>query len=362
MHGNDPEAPDSELPELPGIAAGEWNERLKPVFDALGEPRYRIRILRDWVFHRLAPDFSVMTDLPRASRAELPRRLTLHPLSELGREVSVDGTEKTLWRRARGEAIESVFIPDGRRRTFCISTQAGCPVKCTFCATGFGGFDGQLSPGEIVDQVILGTIRQGRPPTNIVYMGMGEPLLNAPAVFRSIDILTHPDQFGMGARRITVSTVGVPRRIVELGERHPQVKLAISLHAPRDDLRDEIIPLNVKHPLAELLAAVRRYQARTNKKVTFEYILLPGLNDGTAEARALGALLRGLPSRINLIGFNPFPGATFTRPSVRQLGRFRDLVAREFPGDVTIRRSRGEDISGACGQLSLAAARSAPRR
>ncbi len=355
MHTTDP-----ELPELPGIPRDEWEDRLNPIFDELGEPAYRLHVLRDWVFRRCAPDFPSMTDLPHNSRETLPQRVVLHPLSDLRRERSTDGTEKFLWSRSRGEPIESVFIPDGKRRTFCISTQAGCPVKCTFCATGFGGFDGQLRASEIVDQVILSTIRTGAPPTNIVYMGMGEPLLNAPAVFRSIDILTHPEQFGLSARRITVSTVGVPKRIVELGERHPQVKLALSLHAPRDELRNEIIPLNLKHPLADLLDAIRQYQARTKKKVTFEYILLPGTNDSPAEARELTRLIRGFPSRVNLIGFNPFPGSVYGKPSVQQLSRFRDAVARDFSGDVTIRRSRGEDINGACGQLSLAAARSGP--
>jgi len=188
-------------------------------------------------------------------------------------------------------------------------------------------------------------------------MGMGEPLLNFPSTLKSLEILGEPQGLGLGARRITVSTVGVPERIIELGRRFPQVKLALSLHAARDDLRSELIPLNRKHPLAAVLDAVREHRRITEKMPTFEYVLLPGVNDSRRDAGALGAALRGIPSRINLIEFNPFAGVDYKRPAVRRIEEFRRLTAKGFPGPITIRRSRGADIHGACGQLTLAAGR-----
>jgi len=300
-----------------------------------------------------------MLDLPRALRAGLDQRFVLRSLEHDLERVSSDGTTKFLWKRRRGreragERLESVLIPDGERVTYCISTQSGCPVKCTFCATGYGGFAGNLSAAEIVDQVVQMRARTGRVPTNVVYMGMGEPLLNWDAVARSLAIVTRESQLGFGARRITVSTVGVPDRIRELGREFPQVKLALSLHGARDELRDELIPLNQKHPLGEVLAAVRDHCRTTGKKVTFEYVVLPGVNDSPADAADVARLASPIPSRINLIGFNPFSAAPYAKPSVRSLLRFRGALEAGYPGTVTIRRSRGEDIQGACGQLSLA--------
>ena len=294
-----------------------------------------------------------MSDLPTNFRNRLADDAILHPLSVDLDMKSSDGTRKFLWRRIKGEPIESVVIPDHDRTTYCISSQAGCPVACTFCATGFGGFSGQLSAAEIVDQVLSMRDLTGASPTNVVFMGMGEPLLNMGNVLRALEILCHPEQVGLGARRITVSTVGVPDRILELAAAQPQVKLAVSLHATRDTLRDEIIPLNRKYPLKDLLSSIREHHAITGKKVTFEYVVLPGVNDNSLDAEGLGRLLAGIPSRINLLGFNPFPGAHYKKPSVRELTDFRESVANHFPGAVTIRRSRGEDIQGACGQLSL---------
>ncbi|MGH7378589.1 MAG: radical SAM protein, partial [Candidatus Methylomirabilales bacterium] len=218
-------------------------------------------------------------------------------------------------------------------------------------------FEGQLRPAEIVDQVAEMRRVSGLPPTNIVYMGMGEPLLNFPSAAASIEVLHGHAGLGLGSRRITVSTVGVPERIVELGRRFPQVKLALSLHAARDDLRSELIPLNRRFPLRPVLEAVREHRRITGKLPTFEYVLLPGVTDAPADARALGEVLRGLPSRINLIEYNPFPEAGYQKPAVARMVEFRRRVQEGFPGPVTIRRSRGEDIHGGCGQLSLAAGR-----
>lgn len=359
----DPPTPGGEPPakELLGLSSSEFSQACEALLDRLGEPPYRAAQIRDWVYRRTPAGFGDMTDLPRGLRRELEARWVLHPLEEAGAEKSADGTRKLLWRRSGGGWIESVSIPDRSRRTFCVSTQEGCPARCSFCATGRGGYRGQLRASEIVDQV-LQMRRIVSEPTNIVYMGMGEPLLNYDAVRRSLEVLTSPEAVGFGARRVTVSTVGVPERIRDLARDFPQVKLAVSLHAPSDELRSRLVPLNDKHPLSEVLDAVRFHVRTTGKQATFEYVVLTGVNDGEREARALARLLRGIPSRINLIGFNPFPGAPYEKPAVRRVLQFRDRLAREFPGTVTVRRSRGGDIRGACGQLSAHARRESEPR
>lgn len=361
--------------EIPGLPRDEWDRELEKILADLGEPAYRSRQIERWTFQRNPESFEAMSDLPRELRRKLGESAVLHPLRLVEERLSRDGTRKYLWERSSGNgAIESVLIPEtqvpvfpsrserGRIRkrsriTYCISTQAGCPVKCTFCATGYGGFAGQLGAAEIVDQVLQVRRISRMPPTNIVYMGMGEPLLNLQNTFRSILVLGDPRRLGLGARRITVSTVGVPKGIVELGERFPQVKLAVSLHAARDDLRSELIPLNRKHPLSEVLAALREHHRITGKPATIEYVVLPGVNGSERDARDLARLLEGLPSRINLIEFNPFPGVSYRKPEVRVLMAFREMIARSFPGSIMIRRSRGADIHGACGQLTLASGR-----
>jgi 23S rRNA (adenine2503-C2)-methyltransferase len=271
---------------LLGLSKEDWTHQIGPWLAELGEPKYRARQLREWVFARTPETFAQMSDLPAPLRTALESRAVLHPLALVEERVSVDGTRKYLWAREGSGPIESVVIPEEReerrsgkraeRVTYCISTQAGCPVRCTFCATGYGGFEGQLSAAEVVDQVVGMRRVSRRPPTNIVYMGMGEPLLNFPAVLQSLEVLGDPDGIGLGDRRITVSTVGVPDRIVELGRRFPQVKLALSLHAARDALRTELIPLNRKYPLAEVVGAVREHHRVTGKMPTFEYVVLPG--------------------------------------------------------------------------------------
>jgi 23S rRNA (adenine2503-C2)-methyltransferase len=342
-----------ERTDLLELTDEEFASVITEFLTSAGEPGYRSRQLRDWVYRRTPTGFSGMSDVPKHLRERLGARFTLHPLEKKLERLSRDSTRKFLWSRPEGGVLESVLIPERERTTYCISTQAGCPVKCTFCATGYGGFEGNLRASEIVDQVLR--IRQSTdcPPTNIVYMGMGEPLLNFPAVIRSLKILTHADQVGFGARRITVSTVGIPERIRELGTLFPQVKLALSLHAARDELRDQIIPLNRKYGLKALLAATREHAQTTGRKVTFEYVVLPGVNDSEGDAREVAALVQGIPSGINLIGFNPFPGAPYSKPPVKRLLDFRQWLGRTYRGPVTIRRSRGEDIEGACGQLSL---------
>jgi 23S rRNA (adenine2503-C2)-methyltransferase len=339
-------------PELPGLEPAAAREELGRFLASRGQPAYRARQVLDWVWRRSAPSFAEMSDLPRELRGELAEVFTLHPLECSTALESVDGTRKFLWQRTEAGAIESVMIPDGERVTYCVSTQAGCPVACTFCATGHGGFDGQLRVAEIVDQVLEMRRLCGKPPTNIVFMGMGEPLLNFPQLVGALRALLDPERLGMGARRITVSTVGVPDRIRTLGSEFPQVKLALSLHAPDERLRNEIIPLNRRFPLREVLDAVRDHCDSTGRQATFEYVVLPDVNDSREQARAVCRRLAEIPSRINLIGFNPFRGAPYERPTVRRLERFRHWLEEGFRGPVTIRRSRGDDIDGACGQLS----------
>ena len=358
-----------ERPSLLGLSSAELDEALTHALRELGQPSYRARQIRNWLYARTPATFSDMRDLPAVLRTALEERFVLHPLRSRRALESEDGTRKFLWdldsklartgvapaetNVQRMGSIESVLIPDGDRVTYCISTQAGCPVKCTFCATGYGGYEGNLDAGEIVDQVLRMRLVTGEPPTNLVYMGMGEPLLNFEAVSRSIEVLTGAEQVGFGARRITVSTVGVPERIRELAHRHRQVKLALSLHAADDRLRSEIIPLNRKWPLAEVLSAVREHTRVTGKQVTFEYVLLPGVNDSPEDATRVAHRIEGIPSSVNLIGFNPFRAAPYEKPSLRSLMQFRAALESRYPGAVTVRRSRGEDIQGACGQLSL---------
>jgi len=317
------------------------------------EPAYRLKQIGKWLYDRTPDTFSEMKDLPKALRDRLESRFVLHPLKLEREQCSTDGTRKFLWSRGSNGDVESVLIPDRDRVTYCISSQAGCPVKCPFCATGYGGFQGQLGAAEIVDQVVQMRSKSGQPPTNIVFMGMGEPLLNFDAVYRALEIFTDSRQLNVGSRRITVSTVGVPDRIRELQRRFPQIKLAISLHAARDELRDELVPLNRQYPLDRLIGVLRETTRRTGRTVTVEYVILPGVNDSDRDIREIVRLLDGIPARINLIGFNPFAGAPYEKPPVRRLVQFRERLAAHFPGPVTLRRARGADIDGACGQLSL---------
>ncbi len=336
------------------LKADEFSELAANAVKKAGEPGYRVEQLKGWLYERTPLSFQDMEGLPRSLRSRLEEEFILHPLEYDLDLLSEDGTRKFLWKQGRDESrIESVLIPDGDRITYCISTQAGCPVKCTFCATGYGGFAGNLSASEIIDQVVQIRNRTGQAPTNIVFMGMGEPLLNFDGLCRALSILTDPQQLGLGARRITVSTVGIPDRIRELSRSFPQVKLALSLHAADRKLRDELVPLNIKYPLEDVLEAVQEHCSRTGRRVTFEYVILPGINDSTEDARAIAGKIRKIHSTTNLIGFNPFEGAPYQKPVLKSMLAFRDELRRLLPGEVTLRRSRGEDIQGACGQLSM---------
>jgi 23S rRNA (adenine2503-C2)-methyltransferase len=343
-------------PEILSLDPDQLKQTLAKWFGERGEPRYRADQVFDWIYRRRAASWDAMTTLPKALRADLESAFRFPSITLEEERVSADGTRKVLWRLVDGEAVESVLIPTGSRDTFCVSSQAGCALACSFCATGLFGFKRNLTVGEIVDQTRLLLAMRGDPGygINLVFMGMGEPLLNWENLTTALDILIDPRTLDIGARRITVSTVGIPDKIAALGERFPQVRLAVSLHAAIDEVRDEIVPINRRYPLRQLLAACRVWARATGKRMTFEYIHLPGVNDRPQDVEALGRALEGVPAKINLMRYNPIPGAAYRRPAVEETRRFAEELRGATGATVTVRRSRGLDIEGACGQLRLA--------
>lgn len=330
---------------------GMARPRLESFFESLGERPFRARQALKWIHARGESGFEAMTDLGRALRARLAEVAEVRAPEVEGRRTSGDGTRKWLLRVDSGNCVEMVFIPEGRRGTLCVSSQVGCPLDCAFCSTGKQGFNRNLSAAEIAGQVWLAARELDRPVTNVVLMGMGEPLLNFDAVTEAIDLMLEDLAYGLARRRVTLSTAGVAPAIDRLARRAP-VSLAVSLHAPDDALRDRLVPLNRKYPIAELLAACRRYAAVNPKqKITFEYVMLEGVNDSPEHARALVALLRTAPAKVNLIPFNPFPGAPFRRPPAAVVDGFRERL--NAAGIIAItRRPRGDDVDAACGQLA----------
>ena len=350
------------LPGRPGAAPapgaaeranllGMARPRLESFFESLGERPFRARQVLKWIHARGESDFGPMTDLGRPLRARLAEVAEVRAPEVEARSTSGDGTRKWLLRVDSGNCVEMVFIPEERRGTLCVSSQVGCPLDCAFCSTGKQGFNRNLSAAEIAGQVWLAARELDRPVTNVVLMGMGEPLLNFDAVTEAIDLMLEDLAYGLARRRVTLSTAGVVPAIDRLARRAP-VSLAVSLHAPDDALRDRLVPINRKYPVAELLAACRRYAAASPKqKITFEYVMLEGVNDSPEHARALVALLRPVPAKVNLIPFNPFPGAPFRRSSETVVDGFRERL--NAAGIIAItRRPRGDDIDAACGQLA----------
>ncbi len=334
----------------------------------LGAEAYRGEQIFRWVHGRDVAGVEGMTDLGKALRERLAERAGIGRLTVDAAQQSRDGTRKLRLRTADGRAIESVLIPEGdaaapdddetaepprrEKLTQCISSQVGCALDCTFCATAKLGFGRQLSAGEIVDQVYRArALLDGRRPTNLVYMGMGEPLHNLDAVVRSIRILTDGAGLDLSPRRITVSTAGLVPAIAKLGEADTGVGLAVSLNATTDAVRDQLMPINRKWKIADLLAAVRRYPLEKRRRVTFEYVLLADVNDARDDARRLPELLRGIPSKVNLIPWKPHPLAPYRRPSPDTIARFQEEL-RAGGLAVYVRRPRGDDIDAACGQLA----------
>lgn len=326
------------------------------LFDAIGEQRYRTAQVMKWVYHRGVREFSAMTDLSKTLRDRLTAAATLELPEVLSERTSVDGTRKWVLKVANGNAVEAVLIPDRGRNTLCVSTQVGCMLDCSFCSTGKQGFNGNLSAAEIVGQVFLAAAAlraQGdeRGVTNVVMMGMGEPLLNFDAAVRASAILTDDFAFGISKRRVTISTAGVVPAIYELAK-CSDVSLAVSLHAPDDALRDQLVPINRKYPIAELMAACRHYLnvLGEHRSITIEYTLLRGVNDSQAQAHELARLLKDLRCKINLIPFNPFPASGYARPDDDVVRAFQTILLNAGYAAM-LRTTRGEDIAAACGQL-----------
>jgi 23S rRNA (adenine2503-C2)-methyltransferase len=331
------------------LEPAEAEHAVREFLATAGEPAYRALQVLPRLWQRPVGSFEDARELPAALRARLDAAFVLPRLELAAHQRSADGTQKFLFRLADGQAIETVAIPDGDRLTFCISSQAGCALACAFCATGAMGFQRNLAPSEIAGQVReLALLDAPLRPTNIVFMGMGEPLMNWKAVSPTLTILNDPRGFGIGARHITVSTVGVLPGIVALGERPEQFRLALSIHAPDEALRGSLMPVNIKYPLDDVLEAARAFDRRT----TFEYVMLGGVNDRPEHARALGRLARGCRAFVNLIPLHAGGAGGFTPTPPHAIHQFARLV-REAGVEVAVRRSRGTDIAAACGQLRV---------
>jgi 23S rRNA (adenine2503-C2)-methyltransferase len=334
-------------------------EAIEGLFADLGERPFRARQVFRWLHLRGAAAFDEMTDLPRQLRALLASRCALTTLERAGEQRSSDGTIKWRWRTGDGLSIESVYMPETDRKTLCVSSQVGCGMGCSFCLTATMGLVRNLTVGEIVDQVHRANRRlvelgQGsgpRPLTNLVFMGMGEPLANFENLKAALDILLGEDGPRFSHRHVTVSTAGLVPMIRRLGE-ETQVKLAVSLNATTDEARARIMPINGRWPIAELLRACREFPMKQGRRITFEYVMLGGLNDDDADAGRLGRLLRGIPAKVNLIPYNESPGSEFRAPEGARVEAFRDrLIAMGITA--VVRKSRGRDISAACGQLAV---------
>jgi 23S rRNA (adenine2503-C2)-methyltransferase len=338
-------------------------EEVHKLIISMGEPAYRARQLLAWVYQRLAVSIDEMTDLPQAFRQKLAQQVNLHTLTPIHEARAKDGTVKILFNLKDGKTVETALMKfpstGGKHRyTVCISTQVGCPIGCPFCATGQQGFERNLTQGEIIDQVLYfarylqdKTIgREGERIKNIVFMGMGEPLVNYGALWQAIEMLNSPDGFGLSARSMTISTAGLIPGIERLSNEKLQVGLAISLHASDNKLRDKLVPINKKYPLEELIPACREYFACTGRRVSFEYALFNGVNDSIVQAQSLADLIQGMNCHVNLISANQTTNQKM-QPSPRNtvLAFQQELKNRGI--NCTLRLSRGQDIDAGCGQL-----------
>jgi 23S rRNA (adenine2503-C2)-methyltransferase len=330
---------------------------MRALLEAEGEPGFRAKQLCHWVYKRQATSLQQMTDLPERLRQRLHERVYISAPTVLRQQSSADGTEKFLFGLADGNQIESVLIPADERRTLCVSTQVGCAIGCRFCLTAQGGLVRSLRAAEIVGQV-LHFLTPGKEPertfTNIVFMGMGEPLDNLRGTVQALRILTADWGVGISPRRITVSTSGLVRRLEAFGREDLKVNLAVSLNATTDAVRTQIMPINKAYPLDTLLAACRAFPLATRQRITFEYVLLAEVNDSLADAQRLVKLLRGLRCKVNLLPFNEIPGSPYRRPSDTAVQRFQEYLLQHHIS-AFVRQSRGRDISAACGQLRFAA-------
>ena len=338
---------------------GLSREKMQEFFVSIGEKPFRAQQLLKWIHHHGVNDFDQMTNVSKALRERLKACAEIRPPEVVTEKTSKDGTRKWAVRVTGGSLVETVLIPDGDRGTLCVSSQVGCSLDCSFCSTGKQGFQRDLTAAEIIGQIWLAIKSYDAFPstdkkvvTNVVMMGMGEPLLNFDNVVDSMSIMLDDFGYGISKRRVTLSTSGVVPALDKLGD-VSQVSLAISLHAPNDELRNQLVPINRRYPIAELLAACNRYwdkQTDTHRVTTVEYTLIAGVNDSPAQARELVALLKDFPCKINLIPFNPFSLSDYRRPSKNAVNNFWQILS---DSDIvtTVRSTRGDDIDAACGQL-----------
>ena len=332
-------------------------EGLTAWFAQQGDKPFRARQVLRWIHQRGEGDFNAMTDIAKSLREKLLTTATVSPAPTISDKLSEDGTRKFLFDVGNRNAVETVFIPEDDRGTLCVSSQAGCALECAFCSTGRQGFNRNLTTAEIIGQLwqanrALGFSSGGeRIISNVVLMGMGEPLANFDNLVPALRLMLDDNAYGLSRRRVTVSTSGIVPAMDRLAEACP-VALAVSLHAPTDGLRDKLVPINRKYPLADLMAACRRYLENSPRDfITFEYVMLEGVNDSDAHARALLNLVRDVPSKFNLIPFNPFPDSGFRRSRPERLRRFQEILL-EAGIVATVRKTRGDDIDAACGQLA----------
>jgi 23S rRNA (adenine2503-C2)-methyltransferase len=332
-------------------------QALEAWFLAMGEKRFRAQQILKWIYQLNTDDFEAMTNLGKSLRARLTQDACVVLPEVVSDQDSGDGSRKWLLRLTDGNCIETVHIPERGRGTLCVSSQVGCALNCSFCSTARQGFNRNLTTAEIIGQVVIAgrLLAAGeadvQPVSNVVMMGMGEPLLNFENVVAAMNLMRDDLAFGLSKRRVTLSTAGLVPALDRLRERC-DVSLAVSLHAPDDRLRNELVPLNRKYPIRELLAACRRYVAgHARRRVTFEYVMLDGINDSDEHARALIRLLRDMPAKVNLIPFNPFPATQYRRSSPERIDAFRELLTEAGLTTIT-RKTRGDDIDAACGQLA----------
>ncbi len=349
----------SKAPEEKVNLLGLSREKMADFFVSIGEKPFRSQQVLKWIHHNGVEDFDQMTNIGKKLREELKQKAEIRPPEIVSQHDSADGTRKWAIRVGGGGLVETVYIPDGGRATLCVSSQVGCSLDCSFCSTGKQGFQRDLTAAEIIGQVFLAVKSfdgfvdsQKRIITNVVMMGMGEPLLNFDNVVDAMSLMLDDFGYGISKRRVTLSTSGVVPALDRLGD-VSEVSLAISLHAPNDELRNQLVPINKRYPIAELLAACNRYwdkQSDTHRVTTVEYTLIAGVNDQPEHARELVELLKGFPCKINLIPFNPFSLSDYQRPSKKAVQRFWQILS-DANFITTIRSTRGDDIDAACGQL-----------
>ena len=330
---------------------------LETFFAELGEKPFRAVQILKWLYQFGVNDFDEMSNLSKSLREQLKEKAEVRLPEIVTEQHSADGTSKWLLRLDSGNCVETVFIPEDDRGTLCVSSQIGCALECSFCSTAQQGFNRNLTTGEIIGQLWVANHamsvrpRDGRKISNVVMMGMGEPLLNFENVVRAMNLMMEDNAYGLSKRRVTLSTAGVVPALYRL-KQVSDVSLAVSLHAPNDELRNQLVPLNRKYPIKELLDACREYvRDESRRRITFEYVMLAGINDSPEHARQLAKLLKGIPAKMNLIPFNPFPQSQYQCSDRPTIDRFRDIIMQA--GIVTVtRKTRGEDIDAACGQLA----------